>query len=117
VAAEPPVPGAAEVVQGWLAGVWPKAGPVPCDDDHITGNPLRFDVTGEDGAEFHVSGDWVAFHVRQHGTYRGGLPGADRPAATTLDVNGLIRVQAGRVAEGRVIRDRMGLWARVRGAA
>jgi hypothetical protein len=119
-AAEPPAPGAAEAVRDWLAGGWPGAAvraAVRADDDHITGRPLRFDVEGARDAAFHVSGDWVAFTARQHGTYRGGLPDADRAVATTLDVNGLVRVQAGRVAEGRVIRDRMGLWARVRGAA
>lgn len=113
----PPTPGAAEAVRGWLAGDWPKDGGVPCDDDHITGTPLRFDLAGDDGAEIHVSGDWVAFHTRQRGTYRGGLAGCDRPVDTTLDVNGLVRVQGAGVVEGRVIRDRMGLWARVRGAA
>ncbi|MDP2085436.1 MAG: nuclear transport factor 2 family protein [Gemmobacter sp.] len=116
VQAEPPAPGAADAVLRWLDGGWPKDAAIRCDDDHITGTPLQFDVTGDDGAVFHVSGDWVAFNIRQHGTYRAGLPGANGPVASTLDVNGLVRVQAGRVVEGRVIRDRMGLWARVRGA-
>lgn len=111
---ETPLAGAAEVVRRWLAGAWPKAG-LPCDDEHITGAPLRFDVDGSEDETFHVSGDWVAFHIRQHGTYRGGLPDAPGPVATTLDVNGLVRVADGQIVEGRVIRDRMGLWARTRG--
>lgn len=114
----PASPGMVGVVRNWLAGHWPKTtGAVACDDDHITGHPLEFAVTGCSGALWHTSGDWVAFHTRQHGTYLGGLPGVDGPRHATLDVNGMLRVQDGRVVAGRVIRDRMGLWSRLRGQA
>ncbi len=117
-----PQPGneAAEaVVRDWLAGDWPRPSiGVRCDDDHLTGAPLEFEVAETQVGEMVSSGDHVAFNVRQAGRYLGGLPApASGPAAQTLDVNGIVRVENGNVIEGRVIRDRMGLWARIRNAA
>ncbi|SDD53395.1 nuclear transport factor 2 family protein [Ruegeria marina] len=114
----PANPDAEAVVLEWLAHGWPCAeAQVRCDDDHITGTPLEFDVAETQIGELLSSGDHVAFNVRQVGTYRTGLPApAAGPCAETLDCNGLLRVENGRVVSGRVIRDRMGLWSRMRAA-
>lgn len=116
---KPANPEAEVVVRDWLAGGWPCAETaVRCDDDHITGTPLEFDVAETQVGELLSSGDHVAFNVRQIGTYRGGLPApAAGPRAETLDCNGLVRVENGSVVSGRVIRDRMGVWARMRKAS
>lgn len=107
------------VVQGWLAQGWPCAPEeVRCDDDYITGTPLEFKIDDMVIGEMLSSGDHVAFNVRQRGIYLGGLPGAaEGPRAETLDCNGLVKVENGQVVSGRVIRDRMGLWGRMRAAA
>lgn len=114
----PPNPEAETIVHRWLAGNWPcSETTVRSDDEHITGAPMAFDVTGMERCFLWSSGDVVAFHTRQCGIYRGGLPSS--PASDlpeTLDVNGIVRVEGGRVVSGRVIRDRMGLWARLRTA-
>lgn len=112
----PPNPAAEAVVREWLAGAWPRpeAG-VRCDDDHLTGIPLDFDVRDLDVGAIVSSGSEVAFNVRQRGVYRGGLPApATGPREESLDCNGIVRVENGRIVTGRVIRDRMGLWARMR---
>lgn len=105
-------------VLAWLEHGWPCAETaVRCDDDYITGTPLRFVVSGTQVGELLSSGDLVAFNVRQTGRYHDGLPApAQGPRAETLDCNGIVRVTGGQVVEGRVIRDRMGLWSRLRSA-
>jgi hypothetical protein len=109
---------AERVVRDWLTRSWPRDVPeVRCDDEHITGAPMRFEVVGLDVDTMVSSGPDVAFHARQTGLYLGGLAGVDparRPAA--LHVNGLVRVTEGRVGSGRVIRDRVGLRAALRRA-
>lgn len=112
VAEEDPEAGA--VVLDWLAGDWPRPG-VVTDDEQITGEAMAFEVAGTEVHEMHAAGGRVAFAVRQSGTYRGGLPEA-APGADVLDVTGLVTVSQGVVTGGRVIRDRMGLWARRRAA-
>jgi SnoaL-like domain len=101
------------VVRRWLEQSWPIAGSaVRCDDEHITGTALAFDVLAGEITELFSSGSEVAFHVRQTGHYRGGLPGVEASAEThVLHANGIVRVQAGQVVSGRVIRDRIGLRA------
>jgi len=107
------------VVLDWLKGGWPCVeASVRCDDDDFTGTPLEFDVAETAVGELLSSGEYVAFNVRQSGTYRGGLPApVSGPRDETLDCNGIVRVKGGKVISGRVIRDRMGLWARMRAAA
>jgi long-chain acyl-CoA synthetase len=104
---------AEKTVADWLHGAWPrKPFAVRCDDDHITGIPLRFDVREMETVFLNSSGTDVVFHVRQTGLYQGGLA---KIAATglpaTLYVNGIVRVDDGRVVSGRIIRDRIGLQA------
>jgi len=107
------------VVLDWLKGGWPCVeASVRCDDDDFTGTPLEFDVAETAVGELLSSGEYVAFNVRQSGTSRGGLPApVYGPRDETHACNGIVRVKGGKVTSGRVIRDRMGLWARMRAAA
>ena len=118
-APEPRNASAEATVMDWVKGGWPRPETtVRCDDDHITGTPLEFRVEATKLSKIVSSGNHVAFHVRQSGTYLGGLPApVQGPRAETLDCNGLVRVENGQVVAGRVIRDRMGLWSRLRAAA
>jgi hypothetical protein len=111
--AMPPDLQAERVVRNWLAQSWPVAdSSVRCDDEHITGVPLVFDVHSGEITELFSSGPEVAFHVRQTGRYRAGLPGIDARSETfVLHCNGIVRVRDGQVRSGRVIRDRIGLRA------
>ena len=105
------------VVARWLTGSWP-ASAVRCDDEHIIGDPLRFEVRDVEIDALLSSGPEVVFHARQTGVYRGGLPGVEGTAENAvLHVNGLVRVEDGRVRSGRVIRDRAGLRAALRKGA
>jgi hypothetical protein len=103
------------VVRAWLQQSWPIANAaVHCDDDAITGTPLQFDVKHCEVGTLLSSGDHVVFHVRQTGDYLGGLAGVSGPhPATHLHCNGMLHVVNGQVLSGRVIRDRMGLRARL----
>lgn len=114
----PPDGEAEAVVRRWLTGSWPSAViGVRCDDEHITGMPLAFEVTSGEITELFSSGPEVAFHVRQTGRYGGGLSGiAAHPGPMVLHCNGIVRVHGGHVVSGRVIRDRMGLLASLKTA-
>ncbi len=109
----PPDPRSEAVVREWLRESWPtRVNAVHCDDEHITGVPLAFEVASGEITELFSSGPEVAFHVRQTGRYLGGLSGLEPQAQTSvLHCNGIVRVQHGRVHCGRVIRDRIGLRA------
>ena len=110
---EPADDAAKAVVRHWLNQSWPPAEPdVRCDDEHITGVPLRFEVESSEIDTLYASGPNVAFHVRQTGTYIGGLPGVEpMQRNAVLHCNGIVRVFDGVVRQGRVIRDRFGLRA------
>lgn len=112
----PPDPQAEDAVRRWLAQSWPVATPgVRCDDDHITGVPLQFDVRGCEFTELFSSGPDVAFHVQQTGRYRGGLAGmAASDGEVLLHCNGIVRLEDGAVRGGRVIRDRGALRVRLK---
>lgn len=112
-AALPPQAEAEGIVATWLSGNWPKEGAVPCDDEHLTGSAIEFDVERTDFRVMMSAGNRVAFSARQHGFYRAGLPDVATSSAF-VDVNGLLTVEDGRVASGRIIRDRMGLWGRLK---
>ena len=120
----PANPQAEEVVRRWLTGNWPTVIPaqagtqgsaVRCDDEHITGVPLQFDVRSCEFTELFSSGEHVAFHVQQTGHYRGGLPGVPaNDQEVLLHCNGIVRVADGAVVGGRVIRDRGALRVRLK---
>lgn len=104
---------AEEAVRRWLEGDWPPAeAAVRCDDEHITRTPLRFQVRRSELDVLKSSGSDVAFHALQHGVYLGGFEGVSCDGADAhMHVNGLVRVEGGRVVSGRLIRDRAGLRA------
>lgn len=108
-------PEAETAVREWLKRDWPVAeATVRVDDDHITGQPLHFEVASVEVVDIFSSGADVAFHARQRGHYRGGLPGVPaRERMELLNVNGIVQVRQGVVQAGRVIRDRGGLKARL----
>jgi hypothetical protein len=108
-------PQAEAVVRNWLTQSWPLANTsVRCDDEHITGVPLAFNVQSVTFTELFSSGDDVAFHARQTGHYIGGFAGIENSDKSwLLNVNGLLRVQEGQVVSGRIIRDRLGLKTRL----
>jgi len=79
---------------------------------------LKFEVTGVEFTELFSSGEYVAVHARQTGFYRSsfaGLQACEKPMF--LNTNGILQVQNGRVVSGRVVRDRLGLKARLQKAA
>jgi len=116
--AMPANPQAEEVVRHCLLQAWPSPlSAVRCDDEHITGVPLLFDVTGIEFNELFSSGEYVAFHARQTGFYRGGFAGLQACAQPMLlNTNGILQVQNAQVMSGRVIRDRLGLKTRLQKA-
>jgi hypothetical protein len=63
-------------VRQWLQRSWPtKTLGVRCDDEHITGVPLEFDVAENTIDVLQSSGTDVVFHTYQRGFYAGGLAG------------------------------------------
>lgn len=107
-------PATEEIVRGWLlaGSIHGKAG-VDFDDewDGHTAGPL-VDVTDTVVDDLFGSGDRVAFHVTQTGTYSGGAGKDDRVGQpATLRSAGIVRVADGAVASGRVVRDRSGMFA------
>ncbi len=117
--AELPADAKAEAaVRLWLTLSWPPTvRDVRCDDEHITGMALAFSVESGEITELFSSGPEVAFHVRQTGRYLGGLPGiAPGTRSSVLHCNGIVRVKDGQIVSGRVIRDRIGLLASLKGA-
>lgn len=102
---------AEQVVREWLEGAWPKAEPVRVDDEYLTGAALAFDVTQTHVGQLWSSGSDVVFHARQTGVCRGGLAGVFNGSVGQLFVNGMVRVEGGRIVSGRVVRDRAGLRA------
>lgn len=118
-AALPADPQAEAVVRRWLEHSWPMVGStVRCDDEHVTGEPLHFQVASGEITELFSSGREVAFHVRQQGRYVAGLPGiAACEVMQVLHCNGIVQVVDGQVRSGRVIRDRIGLRAALLGKA
>lgn len=110
---EAPDQDAMAIVSQWLNKSWPPSEKlVRCDDEHITGVPLEFQVTNTVIDELHASGSVVAFHAKQTGIYLKGLSGLEpNQSNAVLHCNGLVRVMDGKVESGRVIRDRVGLKA------
>ncbi len=97
-----------QVVWQWLASGMPSAdGRVVFDD----GAPaIEFDGVEIVVNELFSAGSAVAFHVRNVGRYRDGLPGATAtPTRVPMSSAGIVTVEDGAIASGHVIRDRAGL--------
>ena len=110
--AAPANPEAESIVRAWLGTGWPlDTDAIRVDDEHITGNPLKFTTQEVEIDCLLSSGDEVVFHAVQTGQYEGGLPKVETSGPAYLHVNGILKVQDGKVVSGRVIRDRMALRA------
>ncbi|MDL5157400.1 ester cyclase [Actinomycetospora termitidis] len=102
--AVPADPDTERVVRAWAAAGLPPVGDVVVDDGRAA------DVLVDPGEvtvdDVVVAGPRAAVHVTVRGPHRGDEhPGA----AATLHAAALVDVEGGRVARGRVIRDRLGL--------
>jgi hypothetical protein len=111
--AEAPSPEAEAIVRAWLAkGQLRDAASAVIDGSWYAGpseSPL--DVHAVEVDDLFSAAARVAFHVRQRGRYRGGLPGVAASLVgreTTLRCAGLARTRGGEVTEVRVITDRLG---------
>jgi ketosteroid isomerase-like protein len=107
--AEPADPAAEDVVRRWLDGGDLSA--VDADDSWLGHDAeLRLDDVSTELDMCFSASDRVGFHGLQRGRYAGGLPGVEATGApATLHLGGLVTVRDGKVAGGRVIRDRLGL--------
>lgn len=107
--ARPPDPHAEHVVREWVARATTGTPGVVCDD----GRPAAPLVEGADAEvdDLFSAGDRVGVHAELRGRFTGGLDGLDdrigEPAV--LHLAALVRVRAGRVVGGHVVRDRLGL--------
>src|SRR5690348_4138109 len=99
---------AEKVVRAWLdAG---DLSPVTADDGRPPHRPLA--VSRTDVTVLFSAGPKVAFHAVQHGPLTGEDPRFAGHGEAFLHVAGVVRVEGGRVAGGRVVRDRLGLLRR-----
>ena len=105
----PPDPDAEKVVRSWLAGGDVSA--VTVDD----GGPAArlVDAAHTKIDDIFSAGNQVAFHAAQHGTLAGDDPRFTGDGPAVLHLAGVASVAGGRVAGGRVIRDRLGLLRRL----
>ena len=74
--------------------------------------PSPLEVESVQVNDLFSAGARVAFHITQHGRYRGGLRGADAAwsgRAAALRCVGLARVEGGEVRAVRVVTDRLGM--------
>ena len=108
--AAPPEPATEDVVRAWAAAGLPAVGDVGLDDGRDPREIVAPDEVTLD--DIVLAGARAAVHVTVRGAYRGGLDAdleglVGTPA--TLHATALVTVRDGRVAAGRVIRDRLGL--------
>jgi hypothetical protein len=100
---------AEEVVRAWLdAG---DLSGVTADDGRPPHRPIA--VSRTDVGVLFSAGPRVAFHAVQHGPLTGEDPRFAGDGEAMLHLAGIVRVEGGRVAGGRVIRDRLGLLRRL----
>jgi len=102
-------PAAEDVVRGWLAagdldGVTADDGQPP----HRLLAPVRTEIS-----VLFSAGPRVAFHAVQHGPLADDAPWFAGDGEAMLHLAGVVRVQGGEIAGGRVIRDRLGLLRRL----
>ena len=97
------------VARAWAADGLPAVGEVVLDDGRGPAALVEPETVEVD--DLFTAGDRAALHVGVHGVYRGGLDGCEDAvgAPATLHAAALVTVADGRVAAGRVIRDRLGL--------
>jgi predicted ester cyclase len=103
---------AEEAVRAWLAA-GDLAG-VAADDGRPPYRPLA--VTRTDVGVLFSAGPRVAFYAVQHGPLTGEDPRFAGDGEAMLHLAGVVGVEDGRVAGGRVVRDRLGLRRRLASA-
>jgi len=114
---------AEDIVKSLLhTGEWLKHEGIVFDDAWSGAAPQGvLDPTGVRIDDLFSAGDRVAFRITQHGRLREDFRtgGIDTPAGTAvfLHMTGLVTVAGGRLAEGRVVRDRLGLLRRLQSAS
>jgi hypothetical protein len=110
---QPVDPGVEDTLRSWLDnGELRNAEEVTIDDSRNLGlaaSPL--DVSSVTLHTLFSAGDRAAFHVTQHGAYRGGLDGVSGGLGKPVDLNcvGLVRVEAGSVAAVHAVTGRFEL--------
>jgi hypothetical protein len=118
---EPAIPDAEAAVRAWLARGDLRAAPnATVDGSWYAPAAPPIDVEKIEVNDLFSAGVRVAFHVTQHGRYRGGLRGTEPSwagRAASLRCVGLARVEAGEVREVRAITDRLGMRAGLAHAA
>lgn len=111
--AVPADPAAEAAVREWIAAGLP--GDAVRYDDGSAGPDLDDARTTVD--DLFSAGERVAFRLTRTGRYAGGLDGVEpTDAEATLVLVGLVTVTAGRVVDGRVVRDRLGFARALSGA-
>lgn len=101
---------AERITRTWIESGLLTTTPGVIYDDGWSGAPTSalLDQTSVTINDLFSCGPVVAFHVTQHGTLAADIgDGAGAPA--DLHVAGLIHVQGGEIAHGRIIRNRLGL--------
>ena len=109
--AQPSNPQAEAIVREWLAAGDLRSTPSLLVDGAWRGDTQDTVLAYEDHRENDLfsAGNKVAFHIRQSGAYRGGLLPDDEELIGTpmkLNVVGIVEVENGQVARGRIVTDR-----------
>jgi len=109
--AEAPDPAAVDIVRAWLeSGRLAETPGVLCDDAWTgaeTGKVV--DQTGIEINDLFSCGPHVGFHVLQRGTVRADFDSAIAGQEGQLYMAGIVHVADGKVASGRIIRNRLDL--------
>lgn len=107
---------AEEVVRAWLGAGAPRRPGVYRDDEWL-GQPPEdvLDVQETEVLDLFSAGARVAFHARHAGVLLDACHGGSANATAFLHCSGIVEVEDGQVARGRVIRDRTGLARRLAG--
>ena len=105
----PADPAAEQVARGWLAAG--DLGGVTADDGCEPHRPIA--VSRTEITVLFSAGPRVAFHAVQHGLLTGEDPRFTGDGEAFVHVAGVVQVEGGRVARGRVVRDRLGLLRRL----
>jgi hypothetical protein len=113
--AEAPDPQAEAAARAWLArGDLRAAASAIVDGSWYAPQAPPLDVEKVEVNDLFSAGARVAFHVTQHGCYRGGVRGAEPSwtgRAASLRCVGLAQVEGGAVSAVRAITDRLGMRA------
>ena len=107
-----PDPAAEKSARKWLeAGGIGTDGAGQCDDEWLPGHE-RMRVLDQRSIAIHdlfAVGQRVAFHATIDGTIAADFPAGETGAPGALHVAGILHIDQGKIAHGRVIRNRMNL--------